>query len=129
MKAPNDREIASVLSLPAPKRYSNFVKRAADDGFVWVVREVDGLVMGTDASGVPALMLWPHERYVDFWLAANPGGVPERVPIIEFIKAIAPELAASRRKVHILPSPDGHAITIDPSRLVDDLLTELSRFG
>jgi hypothetical protein len=47
----NDQEFASVIKLPAPKRYAYFLKKVSDWGQLWGLANVDGWAVANDDAG------------------------------------------------------------------------------
>lgn len=67
----NDKQIQAVLALPAPKRYSHFIKRVADQRRVFGLFS-SGWALAGDSEEREVFPLWPASEYaalcaVDHW--------------------------------------------------------------
>ena len=122
----NDMEFESVFSLPAPGRYSHFIKRVADWGKLWTLSDCEGFALASDAEGIQAIPVWPHERYatasaVDHWAKY----LPEAIPLEEWMVDWIPGLIKDSQMVAVFPNREGKSAIVTPDRLRIDLLSEL----
>ncbi len=125
----NDKHIDNVMELAAPERYDYFIRRVADWRAVWVLGEHDGFVTASDDEGVELLPVWPHPHFAqlcakDSWS----GATPEQINLSEWLDTWTEQLTEKKCQIAVFPLPDGHGIPVDPTRIADDLRTELSRF-
>lgn len=126
----NEKEIQSVLGLPATERVEHFVKRAADQESVWGLRASDGWVSGEFGGGDrPAFPVWPHPEYASAcatgaWSAAT----PEVIGLEEFMGEWLPEMSKQGVPVAVFPTPQGTAVTMAAQELSAALESELENY-
>lgn len=128
MKQLREQEIAAVLKLEGPARYSHFIGQVADWEVVWGLRSPDGWVSISDKTGAPMFPVWPHEPYarmlaVDSWAQV----IPTPIEVHEWIEKWLPGLAKDRMKVAVFPTPEGKMVVVDALRLRGDIEAELAR--
>lgn len=67
-KEVSDGEFRGVIALPAPDRYSHFIRRIADFEELWGLRRSDGWVTMGDDAGHKCIPVWPHKRYAESFI-------------------------------------------------------------
>ena len=125
----NDEEFASVLALPANRRYGYFVKRAASHGEVWSLRGDGGWVVAADEQDNPHFPVWPHPRFAEA-CAEGPwdGEESVAVEIDEWVEAWLPKLDRDGMRIAVFQTPEDQGVGVAPLRLKRDLEDELSQF-
>ncbi|MBW3623235.1 MAG: DUF2750 domain-containing protein [Armatimonadetes bacterium] len=125
----SDKELESVFSLPAPKRYEYFVKRVADSEEVWSVGDNDGWALLGNDEGKELVPVWPHERYAAA-CAKGPfsGNEPRMIPLDAWMERWLPGLEKDGRGVAVFPTLEGTAAHVSPEQLRDDLREELEKY-
>lgn len=125
----NDQEFRTVVALPSPRRYAYAIKRLADWGEVWSLRNEDGWVLASDDSGHEAVPIWPHPRYAEAsavgeWI----GTKPSPIEIHQFVDRWIPGMIRDSRLVTVFPAfPLMKGVVVAPERLKEDLQAELAR--
>ena len=126
---PTDKEIASVLQLDGPRRYSYWVKKVADQQEVWSLWQESGWALAGDDQGRQLIPVWPHERFAglcahDIWA----GYVPKRVELDVWIERWIPGMERDGRLVAVFPTPGDRGVAVEPAKLGDDLREELTNY-
>ena len=123
----NTKKMQNVLSLPGPKRYSHFVKVAADQRKVWGLY-AGGWALGATSAGVQAFPLWPAREYAELCAKADWSGYePKAIELDTLIEVLIPKLKESSTILGIFPTPSEKGITPEFDQLVADLRSELGR--
>ena len=92
----NDAEFASVLDLPAPRRYEYFVKRAASHRRLWGLRGGRGWVVAEDDEGDQHFPVWPHQRFAEALATGQwSDATPMAIDIDEWVEEWLPDLVAT----------------------------------
>lgn len=125
----NQQEFHSVLGLPAPERYSHFIKRIADCEEIWSLRSEDGWVLSGDEQGRKLVPVWPHPLYAEIcavgeWAETR----PEAIALNEWLDRWIPGMSSDQRLISVFPTPQGQSIAVEPNRLKEDLEREISRY-
>jgi catechol 2,3-dioxygenase-like lactoylglutathione lyase family enzyme len=125
----NDAELASVLALPADRRYEFFVKRAASHGQLWGLRGGDGWVTAEDDEGDQHFPVWPHPRFAQT-LATGPwsDAAPMAIDIDEWVEEWLSELDGDGIRIAVFQTPADQGVSVPPARLQRDLKAELEQF-
>jgi Protein of unknown function (DUF2750) len=125
----NDEEFASVLALPANRRYGYFVKRAAGHGEVWSLCGDGGWVVAADDQDNLHFPVWPHPRFAEA-CAEGPwdGEKSVAVEIDEWVEAWLPKLDRDGVRIPVFQTPEDQGVGVAPLRLKRDLEDELSQF-
>jgi len=123
----NDKKIESVLALPAPKRYSHFIKIAADQRKVWGLFS-DGWALAETDDGKHAFALWPAQEYAQLCAYDKWEDYKAReIDLDTLFEILIPKLKASGTLVGVFPTPNEKGITPDFMQLETDLRNELAR--
>ena len=125
----NDEELASVVSLAAPDRYSYFIKQSADLESIWSLSEGDGWVLMNDDHGKELVPIWPHERFAascatEKWANA----VPRLIELDKWLANWIPGMLRDGRQIAVFPTPEDKGIAVRPSQLKEDLEEELLKY-
>ncbi len=124
----NAKQIEAVLKLPAPKRYSHFIKKVVGWGKMWGLYS-DGWAMSEAPNGAPVLPLWPEREYAERcingeWLTYE----PRAIELEEVFNRMTPML----RERGILPgvffSPEIGSIDCTLDQLEADLRAEMDKY-
>jgi len=120
-------KLKAVLALPGPKRYSHFVKVAADQNCVWGLYADGWALMETDA-GERVFPVWPAEPYAAALAHADWAEyVPRRIEIDSFIDELLPSLRQTGTLLGVFPVPGDRGVTPEFDVVVKDIKAELSR--
>jgi hypothetical protein len=124
----NEKQIQAILSLPAPKRYSHFVKQVVGWKKAWGLYD-DGWALSQTGAGEPVFPLWPAKEYAELCADGDWAGYrPEEIELEELLDRIIPML----REKEILPGVfyivEGGSINADIDVLEKDLKMELSNY-
>ena len=123
----SEEKMRAVLSLPAPKRYSHFVKVAADQDCIWGLYSDGWALMETDEGG-KVFPVWPAEGYAqlfttDLWKTYT----PRKIALSGFFNELIPLLKSTGTKVGVFPVDADKGVVADFETLVADLRQELGR--
>ena len=126
---PNDREIESVLRLPASERYKYFVKKAADTEHVWSLRKDVGWVTSADDTGRISVPVWPHAKFAaacanEDWAECE----PQSIELDAWLARWLPGMHRDGRLAAVFPTPTNQAVNVAPDRLKRDLEAELELY-
>ena len=123
-----NEEFNAVITLPAPKRYSYFVKKVADWEQVWILGAEDNTVIVTDNLGRELIPFWPHPRFAQACAVGPRSG--EKASTIEvhlWLEYWVPGMIRDKRLAAIFPTPMGQGVPIAVERLKVDLEEELAK--
>jgi len=121
------KEMDSVVKLPGQKRYSYFVKRAADQKQVWGLWN-NGWAMGITDEGTATIPIWPAKEYADLCKEGDWSGFqPKSIPLREFMHEMVPGLARDGVRVSIFDTPSGDSVFVSDEDLINGLEAELSK--
>jgi hypothetical protein len=123
----SSQEFAALLLAPPPKRYSYFVKHAADEARLWSLRSPTGWVVAATDSGREIHPVWPHLRFAEAcatneWTDAS----AEPIPVQDWLVRWTPGMVQAGRAVAVFPTPDDRGTLVEPGDLAADLEEELS---
>jgi hypothetical protein len=125
----NDQEFASVIRLPAPKRYSYFLKKVSDWRQLWSLATVDGWAEASDDAVKMLVPIWPHERFAKACAtAAWQDYEPRRIDLDVWIEHWIPGMTKDGKEVAVFPTPDEKGVVVPPERLFADLSQELAQY-
>jgi Protein of unknown function (DUF2750) len=123
----NDKQLAAVFALPGPKRYSHFIKAAADQRRVWGLFDDGWALVGTE-DGAEAFPLWPAKEYAAAYGAGEwEGYSPREIDLDSLLGILLPKLRESGTLVAVFPTPSNKGVIPSIDLLEENLRTELSR--
>jgi len=123
----NQKKIENVLRLPAQKRYSHFIKVAADQRKVWGLFS-DGWAIAETIDGRLAFAFWPAREYAEMcaqgiWF----GYQPREIDLDTLFEILLPKLRGANTQAGVFPTPNDKGILPDIDQLEADLRNELSK--
>ncbi len=124
----NRKQIEAVMTLPGPKRYSYFIKVAADWEEIWGLY-ADGWALAATDDDQPVLPVWPAKEYAD--LCANgkwSGYVPKSISLESFMGELLPNLAKDGVLPGVFYTPSDRGIVPSVDALLAELNAELSLY-
>lgn len=122
----NGKEYLSVLALNESKRYEYFIKRVADWGQVWSLKDNTGWVLYGDDKDNELVPAWPHPKYAQVCAIGEwQNAIPQAIEIHEWIERWIPGMIKDKRLVAVFPVPTNKGIRVSPERLKVDLEREL----
>ena len=125
----NDKQFESISALPAPERYSHFVRQVADWQEVWSLRSDDGWVLLGDSDGQEYVPVWPHARYAEaFATDGFSGSSPTAIPLDAWLERWLPGIAADGRSIAVFPVSPSRGVTVSTEQLRADLERELQNY-
>jgi hypothetical protein len=118
----NDKELESVLALPAPKRYQYFIGKITDWQELWSVANADGWVLMRDNEGNELVPVWPAQRFasaccVEDWTT----NAPKRIALSDWLSKWTPGMSADGRRTAVFPTPNDQGIV----RTAEDLKRDI----
>lgn len=125
----SEKEYKSVVLLSGAKRYSYFVKKVADCGEVWSLRNKDGWVLAEDESGLQVIPVWPHERYAQACITQEwQDCITEVIDLKAWMHRWIPGMIKDGRRVAVFSTTDDKGIVVEPVRLQNDLNNECEQY-
>lgn len=124
----SQKQIEAIINLPAPKRYSHFIKKAVGWQKVWGLYD-DGWALSETDDGQPVFPLWPEKEYAELCADGDWAGYsPEPIELDEVLESMIPML----RERNILPgvffTSAGGSVNADVDRFEQDLRSELANY-
>ena len=121
-------DVAKLISLPAPERYTLFLTDAVKLRMVWTLAGEGGFVAFCDDDGRDCFPFWPAPELAET-LADNDWSDCRAEPLALdiFMDRWLKGMARDGRQVSVFPAPDGTGIVIDPLILLQDLNEELAQ--
>jgi len=122
------QEIKAVINLPGEKRYTYFIKRAADQDQVWGLWN-EGWAMGITDDGTRTIPVWPAEEYAELCRVGDWSSFrPKPIPLEEFMHSMLPDIAKDGFRVSIFDAPNESAVLVSDEEFIRDLESELSKY-
>jgi hypothetical protein len=126
---PNEKEIESVIGLPASERYKYFVKKAADTEQVWSLRKDVGWATSADDAGRICIPVWPHARYAAACANENWAEYePQSIELDAWLERWLPGMQRDGRLAAVFPTPTNQTVNVPPARLKGDIEAELELY-
>lgn len=124
----NEKQLVAVLGLPAPKRYSNFIKTVVDCEEAWGLYD-SGWAMLESPNGHLVFPLWPAKEYanycaIDTWANYIPKSISLNTLIVEFL----PQLQNKGIVPGVFYTPEQGSVDVTMNRLIDDLQEEMKNY-
>lgn len=125
----NPKQMEAVLRLPAPQRYSHFIKKVVGWGGMWGLYS-NGWAMSEAPDGAPVLPLWPEREYAERCIGGDWSTFePRHIELEEALTKMIPML----RERGILPgvffSAESGSIDCSLDQLEADLRAEMSKYS
>ena len=124
-----EKEISAVSSLDGAGRFAHFIKRVADSGLVWGLRNASGWVSAADDFGRMGFPVWPHADYA----AACATGewadtLPKAMNVDEFVDDWLPDMDANGVPIIIFPTATMRGVMMNAQDLAELLRGELAQY-
>lgn len=127
--APNEKEIQSVSSLSAPKRYEHWLKKVADNEELWSLTDRGNWALMRDDEGKELVPVWPHRAYALNCASGEwEGYEPRTISLDTWLQRWIPGMKRDGRLVAVFPVSNGKGVSVDPERLRADLENELAQY-
>lgn len=124
----SEQQIAAILALPPPQRYSHFIKKVVGWKRVWRLYQ-DGWVMTETIDGELGFPLWPEQEYAELCATADWTGYQAReIELNEFMADLLPMIEERGIRPGVFFVPDKGSIEIAIDQLQKDLQQELHKF-
>ena len=120
------REIDSLSACDVQIRFEYFIKRVADWGEIWTLKDEDGYVLFGDADRQELVPVWPFREFAvqccdGIWKNAS----AVSISTVEFMTKWIPGTTVDSRKVAVFPTRGGNAATVTAQVLNDALRAAL----
>ena len=128
MTNPLDKEqYRQQLTLPAARRYDNFLTKVAVWEEVWSLRNDEGWV-GLTCDGQECLPVWPHRDFANSWATDDWADCrAEAIPLDVWMERWLPGMEADGSLIAVFPVDDADGGTVvDPIELFDAINSELA---
>jgi hypothetical protein len=73
----SEKKRAAVLALPAPQRYSHFIKVVADQNCIWALYQGGWALMGT-GDDIEVFPVWPAQEYAALCVTGDGTAICQR---------------------------------------------------
>lgn len=122
------KQIEAVLKLPAPIRYSHFIKKVVGWGMMWGLYS-DGWAMSTSPDGKDVLPLWPEREYAERVIGGEWSTYePKPIELVEALNLMIPMLRERGILVGVFFDPEVGSINCTRDQLETDLRSELNKY-
>jgi hypothetical protein len=126
---PNEREIASVVMLTGPDRYSYLIKKMVDQHVVWSLWCEGGWALASAVSGRELVPVWPHPNYAILSAkGAWNGCLPKSISLNEWLDRWVPGTEQDGRLVAAFPTPADTGVEVSPRQMERDIRIEMNRY-
>lgn len=124
----SQKQLKEILMLPAPKRYSYFIKKVIGWRRLWALYD-DGWAMSESDVGDPIFPLWPEKEYAELCISGEWANYePKPIELNEVLDSMIPML----RERGILPgvffTMEAGSVNSSVDQLESDLREELSHY-
>jgi hypothetical protein len=122
------KQIESVTSLPAPKRYDHFIKVVADRDRAWGLYK-DGWALASDDDGKFVFPIWPAEEYAAICAAKSwEGYKPKEIDMEDILDGLLTSLREKQTALGVFPTPTHTGVIVDLTVFENDLKHALTQF-
>jgi hypothetical protein len=126
MKGINEK-LANVINLPAPERYSYFIRKIADFEEVWGLYNNGWALLENNGNRV--LAFWPEIEFaelcaVDIWKNYT----PKKISLEDFQEKWLVGMKKDKTDASIFYTPNEKGIVVSAQQLLDDLNEEVSQY-
>jgi hypothetical protein len=129
MRRTNQKQIEAVLALPAPKRYSHFVKVVADEETIWGLYRDNGWALAGAADGGDIFPLWPAAECARLCATGDWSGYePREIEIARLLDELLPRFEKDGVRPAIFPTLADKGVVPTVEVLRQDLKTELEKY-
>ena len=123
------KQIEAVLNLPAPARYSHFIKKVVGWGKMWGLYS-DGWAMSEAPDGRPVLPLWPEREYAERSIAGEWSAYePKSIEIDEALDRMIPMLRERGILAGVFFDAEVGSVDCTLDQLESDLRSELQNYS
>lgn len=121
------QQLADVVTLPAPRRYTHFVRQVAENGEVWGLYR-DGWALAKTDDGTLVFAMWPASEFADLCAEFEWDGYePQSFPLDDLITDLLPQLEEDGVLPGIFYTPGERGLTPTIYMLRVDLERALNR--
>jgi hypothetical protein len=121
-------QIEAVIRLPAPKRYSHFIKKVVGWKRAWGLFDDGWALLETD-DGAAVFPLWPEPEYARLYAHGSwEAYQPQAIELDEIFTDLIPLLREKETLPGIFPTEESGSVHVDIDTLEQDLRVELSRY-
>ena len=118
----SDAKLGGVLELSPPRRHAWFLQRARETGEVWGLY-LEGWALAVDEEGRDVLPLWPTQETAGLCATRMWAGYePQRIPLVELLDELLPELAREGIPVGVFFTPGGQGWPVEAAELRTQLV-------
>jgi len=128
MKILHPKEIATVLNLPAKKRYEYFIKEVVNWDNVWGLYDSDWITI-IDKDGYKLFPVWPHKKYAELFLQENYKiSSPKSVDVDDFAENFLIKLGEKNTAIWVFPTSEKAGFIVCYQTLYNDIHEEFSKY-
>lgn len=124
----SQKQIDSILALPASQRYKYFIKTISDWQEVWGLYK-EGWALAATECGNTVFPLWPNKEFAEI-CAKNEwnGFIPKKFTIDELLDELLPNLKNDNVLPGIFYTPANKGVTPLIDELINDISLELEKY-
>lgn len=124
----DSKEIEALISSSGEKRYTYFVKRAADAEKVWGLYN-DGWALASTDEGDSVFPVWPAREYAalctkGMWSSFE----PRSISLEDFLNELLPNLKSDGVAPGVFCTPEKDAVMPSVEQLIEDVKFELTKY-
>lgn len=121
------QQLADVVTLPAPRRYTHFVRQVAENREVWGLYR-DGWALAKTDDGTLVFAMWPASEFADLCAEFEwEGYEPQSFPLDDLMTDLLPQLEEDGVLPGIFYTPGDRGLTPTIYMLRVDLERALNR--
>lgn len=124
----SQKQIEAVLKLPAPQRYSHFIKKVVGWRKLWTLYD-DGWAMSESDEGEPIFPLWPEKEYAELCISGEWSNyIPRSIDLDEVLDSMIPILKERGILPGVFFTLEDGSVNASIEEFESDLREELSRY-
>jgi len=126
----NNKELQSVSTMGAFDRYRYFIKKIADSGMLWIIKNNDGEFALSEVESNVLLSMWSAKDFIKSCLnGVWEKYIPKSVTLEEFETELMPIIKSKNYLLDIFPVNNKAGFVVALEEFITDLNTELSNYG
>lgn len=124
----SQKQIEAILKLPAPKKYSHFIKKVVGWKQLWGLYD-DGWAMSETGDGEMIFPLWPEKEYAGICISGDWSNYkPESIELDEVLDSMIPMLRERGILLGVFYTIQDGSVIANVDELESDLREELSKY-
>jgi hypothetical protein len=122
-----NEKLTNVINLPAPERYSYFIRKVADFEEVWGLYDNGWALLENDGNRVIAF--WPELEFAELCAVETwKNYTPKKINLEEFLEKWLTGMKKDGTEAAIFYTPQEKGIVVSAQQLFDDLNEEVTQY-